>query len=316
MYTIGIDLGGTNIAVGLCDEELRMVDKESVKTHAERPASEIVKDMADVSRLLIERNGLSLSDIDYIGVLVPGTVNKEEGSVDLTPNLPFSGLALSEEFKKHLPIERILLENDANAAALAEALVGAGKGAKSLIMITIGTGVGGGIILDGKIFTGGINSHGAEVGHTVIVANGRRCGCGRRGCWEAYASASALKALTKETISDLEKLGVKTTMADWPKISARTAFSCAREGDAEAQKLVSIYIYYLSVGITNLINIFQPEIVLIGGGVSGEGDNLILPLTEIINREQYTRNHAVKTRIMTAKLGNDAGIIGAAALGK
>ena len=316
MYTIGVDLGGTNIAAGLCDENLKMIDKISVKTGAERSAGEIVADMASVSRRLIEKNRLQLSDIEYVGILVPGTINPVEGAVECTPNLPFSGLKLRDEFKKHLPIEKVLLENDANAAALGEALAGAGRGARSLIMITLGTGVGGGVILDGKIFTGGLNSHGAELGHTVIVAGGRPCGCGRRGCWEAYSSATALKNMTAERLAALAESGIYTDMAKADKISARTAFNAAKAGDKEAQRLVDEYINYLAVGVTNMINIFQPEVILIGGGISGEGDNLIRPLSAIVDREQYTRDREVKTKVLVAGLGNDAGIIGAAALGK
>lgn len=316
MYTIGIDLGGTNIAVGLCDDKLRILDKISVKTLASRKAEEIVADMAGATRTLIDRNSLVLSDIEYVGILVPGTINSEEGAVECTPNLPFSGLKLRDEFKKHLPIDKVVLENDANAAALGEALAGAGRGAGSLIMITLGTGVGGGVILDGKIFTGGLNSHGAELGHTVIVANGRPCGCGRRGCWEAYSSASALKKMTRERLKELRASGIRTAMENCDKISARTAFNAAKAGDKEAQRLVDEYIGYLAIGVTNMINIFQPEVLLIGGGVSGEGENLIRPLSEIVDREQYTRDREQKCKVMVAELGNDAGIIGAAALGR
>lgn len=316
MYTIGIDLGGTNIAVGLCDDALNMIDKESVRTGAERAASAIVADMAAVTRRLIERNRLTCSDIEYVGILVPGTINPEEGMVECTPNLPFSGLKLRDEFKKHLPIEKILIENDANAAALGEALIGAGRGAKSLIMITLGTGVGGGIILDGKIFTGGLNSHGAELGHTVIVAGGELCGCGRRGCWEAYASATALRRMTKKRLTELKAKGISTMMGSAEKANARTAFNAAKAGDAEAQRIVDEYINYIAVGVTNMINIFQPEVLLIGGGISGEGENLIRPLSAIVDREQYTKDRPVRTKVLTAALGNDAGIIGAAALGK
>lgn len=316
MYTIGIDLGGTNIAVGLCDGELNMIDKETAHTGAARPALEIVADMAATSRRLIERNGLTVDDIDYIGILVPGTVDPDAGVVECTPNLPFSGLKLREEFKKLLPIKKIYLANDANGAALAEARVGAGRGAKSLVMITLGTGIGGGVIIDGKIFTGGINASGAELGHTVIVAGGERCGCGRLGCWEAYASATALKRMTKKRIEELLACGSDSMLAKAPKVNARVAFDAAKAGDAEGKRLVSEYINYLAIGVTNMINIFQPEVLLIGGGISGEGENLTRPLAEIVNREQYTRDREVKTRIMTAKLGNDAGIIGAAALGR
>ena len=316
MYTIGIDLGGTNIAVGLCDETLNMIDKDKVRTNAHRPASEIVRDMAMLTKSIVERNKLTENDLEYVGILVPGTVDVVNGVVECTPNLPFSGLNLREEFKKHFPVKQILLENDANAAAIGELLAGAGVGVDSLVMITLGTGVGGGVIMNGKVFSGCMNSSGAELGHTVIVANGKQCGCGRRGCWEAYSSATALKEMTRVRISELKERGISSLMLDNDNVSARTAFDAAKAGDEEGQRLVDEYIGYLAVGVTNIINIFQPELLLIGGGVSGEGENLTRPLREIVDREQYTKDRAVKTRIMTATLGNDAGIIGAAGLGR
>ena len=316
MYTIGIDLGGTNIAVGLCDGNLKIIDKHSVKTQASRSAEDIVKDMADVTQLLISRNSLSHADIEYVGILVPGTVDSEAGVVKSTPNLPFSGILLRDMFKKHLPIDNIYLENDANAAALGEALAGDTDGARSLIMITLGTGVGGGIILDGKIFRGSLNTYGAELGHTVIVAGGRPCGCGRRGCFEQYASATALRRMTEEKVKELRKLGKSSLLLSADDISAKTAFDAAKAGDKEAKQVIDEYINYLAIGITNLINIFQPEVLLIGGGISAEGENLTRPLTKIVDREQYTHDQPLRTRIKCASLGNDAGIIGAAALGR
>ncbi len=315
-YTIGIDLGGTNIAVGLCDEDLGMIEKRSLPTRAERCPEEIVKDMATLCRELISNNSVDIEDIEYVGILAPGSVDDEMGIVEYTPNVPFNNFPLKDCFTSYFPVNRVYLANDANAAALGEALAGAGRGARSLIMITLGTGVGGGIILDGKIFSGGINSCGAELGHTVIVAGGRKCGCGRRGCWEAYSSATALKRMTTERIEILKSKGIDSVMLNAKKISARTAFDAARLQDEEGQRLVDEYIFYLATGITNMINIFQPEVVLIGGGVSGEGEFLARPLREIIDREQYTRDREVKTKIITASLGNDAGIIGAAGLGR
>ncbi|MBR2930692.1 MAG: ROK family protein [Clostridia bacterium] len=316
MYTIGIDLGGTNIAIGLCDVELNMIDKLSVRTGASRDPQLIVKDMADNTAAIIERNGLKLSDIDYVGITVPGAVNAKDGVVECTPNLTFSGLKLRESFKKYINIEKVLIVNDANAAALGEALAGAGRGAGSLIMITLGTGVGGGVIMNGRIFSGCINDAGTELGHTVIVHGGRPCACGRRGCWEQYSSASALKRMLGERLSELDGIGTYTKMSEYKKLSARTPFLCAREGDAEAIKLVDEYISYLATGITNIINIFQPELILIGGGISGEGENLTRPLSLIVEKEQYAHGGSVKTKVMCAALGNDAGIIGAAGLGR
>ncbi len=316
MYTIGIDLGGTNIAVGLCDESLNIIDKTSVRTGGHRPADEIVADMANVSRALIEKHGLSVDDIDYVGIAIPGAVVPERGMIEFTSNLPFIDYPIADKFKELLPVSRIIINNDANAAALGEALAGAARGTRSSIMITLGTGVGGGVIIDGKIFAGGLNSSGTELGHTVIVKGGRPCGCGRRGCWETYASATGLKLSTTERLSELKGRGISSLMLSSNKISARTAFDAARAGDAEGQRLVDEFIEYLALGVTDMINIFQPEVLIIGGGISAEGDFLIKPLTAIVDSEQYTKRNAIKTKIVAATLGNDAGIIGAAGLGR
>ena len=320
MYTIGIDLGGTNIAVGLCDDALKIIDKDSVPTLADRPGEEIVADMAALTKKIIERNGLSLSDVEYVGIATPGTANSKTGVVEYANNLPFKNFPISELFIKALPVNKVIIDNDANAAALGEALAGAAKDTKSSVMITLGTGVGGGIILDGKIYSGGLNCSGAEIGHTVISVGGRQCSCGRRGCFEAYSSATALTSFTKEKMHELELLGVDSLLFEEAekegKISARTAFNAAKRGDTYAQGLVDDYVTYLAAGITNVINVFQPEVVSIGGGVSGEGENLLAPLRKIVNIEQYTRDNPVKAKLVKAVLGNDAGIVGAAGLGK
>ena len=319
MYSIGIDLGGTNIAVGLCDESLKMIDKGSVPTLAKRSGEEIVKDMAALAKKIIERHGLTVSDIAFVGIATPGIANEKTGVVEYSCNLPFVNFPIAQIFKKYLPVERVLIANDANAAALGEALCGAAKGTKNSVMITLGTGVGGGIIIDGKIFAGGLNCAGAELGHIVIHHGGRQCGCGRRGCWEAYSSASALTAMTKEKMTELSLKGIPSLLFEEEKkegkVSARTAFNAMRSGDGFAKELVDTYIQYLADGIANIINIFQPEVLCIGGGVSNEKENLTAPLNAIVEREQYTRANEVKTRVVVATLGNDAGIIGAAGLG-
>ena len=319
MYSIGIDLGGTNIAVGLCDESLKMIDKGSVPTLAKRSGEEIVKDMAALAKKIIERNGLTVSDIAFVGIATPGIANEKTGVVEYSCNLPFVNFPIAEIFKKYLPVERVLIANDANAAALGEALCGAAKGTKNSVMITLGTGVGGGIIIDGKIFAGGLNCAGAELGHIVIHHGGRQCGCGRLGCWEAYSSASALTAMTKEKMTELALKGIPSLLFEEEKkegkVSARTAFNAMRSGDGFAKELVDTYIQYLADGIANIINIFQPEVLCIGGGVSKEGDNLLKRLVPKVEKECYNRD-VEKTRICIATLGNDAGLIGAAMLGR
>ncbi len=320
MYTIGIDLGGTNIAIGLCDENLKIVDKMSVPTMADRDGEIIVKDMAELTKELIFKNKLSLEDIEYIGIATPGSANFETGVVEYANNLPFVNFPIADIFKKFLPISRVLIANDANAAALAESLAGAAKGTKSSVMITLGTGVGGGVIIDGKIFTGTLNCAGAELGHTVIVAGGRQCSCGRRGCWEAYSSASALTSMTQEKMTELKLKGISSLLFNEAekegKVSARTAFNAMKKGDIYGTVLVNDYIAYLADGITNMINIFQPEIITIGGGICNEKEFLTKPLTQFVYNDQYTRRNEIKAPIVIAKLGNDAGIIGAAGLGR
>ena len=320
MYTIGIDLGGTNIAVGLCDGDLKIIDKISVPTPVSDGAFAVAKAMADTSLKLVERNGLKISDIEYVGMAVPGSIDPEKGVVEYSNNIPFIDFPIADKFRESFPVEKIYVDNDANAAALGEALRGSAKGSDCSVMITLGTGVGSGIILGGKIFKGGINAAGAELGHTVIKTGGRLCTCGRRGCFETYASATGLKLSTEEKLKELEALGIDSKMFEikkkYGKLNGRVPFDAARLGDIHAQAVVDEYIYYLAEGITNIINVFQPATVSIGGGISGEGEFLLNPLRAAVERDQYTRLRKTKTQIVTATLGNDAGIIGAAALGR
>ncbi len=319
MYSIGVDLGGTNIAVGLCDENLKLIDKISSPTLPSRGNEAVVKDMAELASELLRRHALTLDKVKSVGIATPGSVNYESGTVEAAFNLGFKNFPIVEAFKKHFPAERVFVANDANAAALGEALAGSARGTKSSVMITLGTGVGSGIIINGKIFAGGLNSSGAELGHMVILAGGRQCSCGRRGCFEAYSSATALTAATKEKMAELKIKGIPSLLFEESeregRVSARTAFNAMRRGDSYGKALVDEYIYYLAVGVTNIINVFQPEVLSIGGGVCNEREYLLKPLTSLVDREQFTRDSEHKTRVVIARLGNDAGIIGAAGLG-
>ena len=320
MFTVGIDLGGTNIAAGICDENLNIVVKGSVPTLADRDPELIVKDMSALVDRLLEQAGITASDVSYVGIAAPGSINPETGVVEYSNNIQMSNFPICELFKKYSPIKEVYIANDANAAALGEALAGAAKGAGVALMITLGTGVGGGVIMNGKIFAGGLNHSGTELGHTVLVSGGRQCTCGRRGCWEAYSSATALSKMTKEKMTELSLKGISSKMHGQERpdgsVSARIAFAAMKEGDPYAKEVCDEYIRYLAEGITNMINIFQPHILCIGGGVCNEKEYLTVPLTEIVERDQYTRTNKVKTKIVTATLGNDAGIIGAASLGR
>ena len=320
MYYIGVDLGGTNIAVGIVNEKYEIVKKGSTPTKPERGCDPIIEDMGALCRKLVSECGLTLDDIAYAGIATPGTANSDTGIVEYSNNIPFRNYPIAAKLSSLLDGTKVYIENDANAAAKAEAFAGVAKGAKYSVMITLGTGLGGGIIIDGKVYSG-FNFAGAELGHTVIEKGGRPCTCGRRGCWEAYSSATGLVNITKDHIVEARAAGKKTIMddmigGDLSKVSARTAFNAMKQGDEVGAEVVDEYISYLSCGIVNMINIFQPNVLSIGGGVCNEGDYLMKPLLEKVWGETYTREGTPRTQILIAKLGNDAGIIGAAVLGK
>ena len=314
MYYIGIDLGGTNIAAGVVNEKHEIIKKGSVPTLASRAPEEIIVDMAALCKRLLDECSINIDDVVCAGIAAPGSVDPERGIITYANNLPFSNFPIADILKKHLPVKNVLLENDANAAAYAEAIAGAAKGADYSVMITLGTGVGGGIIIKNKIYSG-FNYAGAELGHMVIEHNGVPCPCGRRGCWEAYSSATALIRMTKEKLAQTKDTVMWDMVGgDIGKVSGKTAFAAMRQGDKAAGEVVNMYIGYLACGITNVINIFQPNIITIGGGICNEGDYLLKPMMEMINREQYSRNGLERTQIKIAKLGNDAGILGGALL--
>ena len=313
MY-IGIDLGGTNIAVGLVNEEGEILHKDSVPTGAARHYSEIIKDMADLTKKVCVDYGCPMSDIHSVGIGSPGSCDASNGILVYANNINFLNVPMRAEMQKHID-KPIFLENDANVAALAE-YYKAGREMECFIAITLGTGVGGGIIQNGKIYSG-FNGAAGELGHMVITQDGYPCTCGRSGCWEAYASATALIRQTKQELAvcnDSEMY--RMVEGNLENVSGKTAFKAARAGDASGKRVVDRYINYVAVGIANLINIFQPEMLVIGGGVCKEGDYLLNPIKEYCSHETYSKGGIVTTELGIAKLGNDAGIIGAAFLGK
>ena len=320
MYYLGIDLGGTNIAAGIVNEKYEIVKKKSTPTLANRDGKLIIKDMAELCRSLIADCGLTLKDIAYAGIATPGTANSETGVVEYANNLPFKKFPIADLLKEYLGIEKVYIENDANAAAKAEAIAGAAKGAKYSVMITLGTGLGGGIVLDGKVYSG-FNHAGAELGHVVIQKDGKQCSCGRRGCWETYSSATGLANMTREHLIKARKEGKKSLIEDMiggnlDNCNARVSFAAMKQGDEIGKEIVDEYISYLASGIASIINIFQPNVLSIGGGVCGEKDYLLKPLTEKVFDQTYTKTGvSPQCEIKIAELGNDAGIVGAAVLG-
>lgn len=312
-YYIGVDLGGTNIVVGLVKEDYQIIDRCSCQTNLPRPAREIVDDIANLIHQLLIKQNIPIEQISSIGVGVPGTANKETGMVEYANNLGFYDVPFVSLLKEHFNT-KICFDNDGNAAAWGEYLAGCGKGYHSLIAITIGTGIGGGIIINDEIYTG-INYAAAEIGHHVISMDGIPCNCGRIGCFEAYASATALIKQTKAAMDlDKESYLWELCEGDINRVEGKILFDAVAKGDKTASMVLEQFINYLSVGITNLINIFQPEILCIGGGISKAGSMFIEPLIERVNQESYTRSSSKQTKIVIAELDNDAGIIGAAHL--
>lgn len=312
---LGIDLGGTNIKAGVLRENGEIISKISIKTQMPRPAEEIVDDIAKCALMALEQAGISLDEIPYIGMGVPGTVDQKTKTVEYANNLPFLKLPIGAMLQEKMQ-KTIYLDNDANVAALAELFCGAAKGVQNAVVVTLGTGVGGGIVLNGKIYTG-LHYCGGELGHMGIALDGRPCTCGRNGCFESYASAVGLVKTTKEVMHDFpDSLMWPMTEAENGKVSGRTAFAAARQNDLAGQKAVDLYIKHLGYGIANIINILAPEVLAIGGGVSKEGDALLLPLREEVWPQLYQREREKQTKIVLAQLQNDAGIIGAGFLGK
>ncbi len=314
MYNIGIDLGGTKIAAGIVSDKFEIVKKASLPTGAKREQEEIAADMAKLCRILSEESGISLSEVNSIGIASSGIADNKDGKIVYSCNLPFDNFKIREYLANDTGIEKVYVANDANAAALGEAVAGACAGVSEAVMVTLRTGVGGGIIVNKKIVTG-FNFAGAEIGHIVIEHNGYPCSCGRRGCWESYSSAPALVRMTKEKMKEaMDSSMWQYCGGDIDKADTRCAFTEMKKGDRAACEVTDKYISYLACGVTNMINIFQPEVLCIGGGLSGEGQWLIDRVAELVNGEQYARGMDIKTEIKTATLGNDAGIIGAAAL--
>ena len=315
MYHLGIDLGGTNIAVGVVDENFKIVGRGKIKTNAPRPAEEICDDMATAVKMAVEDAGLTMDDIDTIGIGAPGSINPHTGMIAVSNNLQFEKVPMGPMLKERLGRD-VFIENDASAAAYGEFLAGAGRGTQDMVAITLGTGVGGGVIIGGKLFSGS-NLAGGELGHTVIVQGGEQCTCGRKGCWEAYASATGLIKLTKASMEANPNSKMwELCDGDINNASGRTAYDGMRADDEAAKEVVKKYEEYVACGITNMVNIFQPEVLCIGGGISKEGDTLLAPIVEVVDAERFTKNVEKQTVVKIAELGNDAGIIGAAYIHK
>ncbi len=310
-YYVGIDLGGTNIAAAVVDEYGTIYGRSTRKTNAPRPYEEIFSDMAACAFDAAKESGISFDDIKSVGIGCPGAIDKENGNIEFSNNLDFYDVPIVSHMEKLLG-RKVYVENDANAAAWGEFLVGSGKDADSMIMVTLGTGVGSGIIDNGHLLTGAYGK-GAELGHLVMRLGGEKCTCGRKGCFEAYASATALISQTKKAMKENPDSEMWKVAKSLSKVDGKTAFTAK---DKAAKTVVKNYLGYLSEGIVNIVNALQPEIISIGGGVSNAGERILKPVRKAIKDYSFARFGKKQTEVQLAKLGNDAGIIGAALLWK
>ena len=310
MYTIGIDLGGTFIKGGIVNGQGEILVQDKTPTESEKGADGVANNIANLAKNLIEKAGLTVAEVQGLGMGVPGMIDSGKGEVVFSNNLAWEHFFIGDAVSAltGLPVK---IANDANVATLGEVKFGAAKGYQHAVMLTLGTGVGGGIVLNGKLYEGN-HGAGAELGHSVIAMGGEQCTCGRKGCLEAYASATALirdtkRAMEKNKESKLWEVG------SLEEVTGKTAFDYAPV-DAAAQEVVTNYVEALGAGIVNFANVFRPEIVLLGGGVCAQGENLLKPLKAVLKRDLFAGDRGPQVELKIAELGNSAGLLGAAAL--
>lgn len=312
-HFIGIDLGGTNIAVGIVDENGKILSKYSAKTNADQTFENLVADIAETAKNALCLSGFNLSDIAAIGMGTPSCINPKTNLLVNANNLNWINVPLYDELKKHFNLP-LYIQNDAACAALGESICGAAANCKDAIMITLGTGVGSGIIVNKRIFNG-CDEMGAEIGHTKLVYKGLPCNCGQKGCFEMYGSATALIKQAKNAAQkNPQSIMNDLVGGNLESMNGKIPFDAAKKGDEVAKAVVEQYIDYLAAGISSVIALFRPQAIIIGGGLSAEGDYLINPLKKKLYDCTFSASEIGLPEILTAKLGNDAGIIGAAML--
>ena len=313
MYYIGIDVGGMSIKGGLTDKDGKLIYTDTVVTKGEyTPDSTISEDIHALTVKLIKGAGIDEKELAAIGIGQAGSIDSDRGIIRYWNNIPMKDVHVREEMAKYHTAP-VFIDNDANVAALGEYKFGSGKGYDNLIFVTLGTGVGSGIIIDGKIFRG-VDGAGAEAGHMMIHMNGEHCNCGRNGCWEAYASATALIRQTKQAINNNPDSMMAKIAKETGEVNGITAFKAAKSGDKAGKEVVETYINYIGEGLVNLANIFRPQAFLIGGGISKEGEYLTAPLQEKLDRDNFGADFNPPIVVKPASLRNDAGILGAVAL--
>ena len=314
MYTIGIDVGGTNLKAGLVNEHYE-IEATAKMPLCWESAEKFAADLVRLAKSVVEQKGIALSEVSGIGIGVPGQVDNKNGLIVKTVNIPIRNMPIAKLMQAEWDVP-IYLGNDADCAALGEFYHFEDRSIENLVLVTLGTGVGTGLVINGRIHRG-VNGCAGEGGHIVIVKDGEQCTCGRRGCWERYSSATALIRMTREAMEQDKTSALWEISDNGASITGVTPFEGAKRGDAAAIAVLESYVAYLAEGITNLINLLQPEVIAIGGGVSAADDRWLLdPVRRKVEELRYDKEADVHTKIVKAKLGNDAGIIGAALLGK
>lgn len=311
MIAIGIDIGGTSIKGAAVYDDGRMLDVFSLPVVKGEPGEVTINKLIDVVDNYIKEKGIA-NDIVGIGIGIPGLLDIEKGVVTFSGNLKWVDLPVADLFHKRLSYP-VRIANDANVATLGEAKLGAGKGVEYVVMLTLGTGVGGGMVFNGQLYEGN-EGKGAEIGHIVVELNGRQCSCGRKGCLEAYASATAIIADTVKAMSAHPESLMHQEAKELGKIDGRVAFKAARKGDPVALQVVDQYVFFLSEGILNFCNIFRPNVVILSGGIANEGDYLFDKINNYLEKAQYGFPRSPVVKVVPAKLGYDSGKIGAACL--
>ena len=305
-YAIGIDLGGTNLKAGIVDKDGKILHRLSTKTNSDADSQTISNQILELIAEIIKISNFKKSDIIGIGLGSPGLIDKKRETILFSPNLPRW---------RNIPIKRIVaerfskpcvLENDANAAAWGEKWVGAGKEATSMVMLTLGTGIGGGIIIDNRLWRGA-NNVAAEIGHTVIQMDGPQCNCGNHGCVEVYASATGMVRRFKELL----KGGASSSLKDCDEITAKMINDAAFQGDKASLDIIEETGRYLGIAIVNIMHILNPEMIVLAGGMIGSGELLMNPIRQVTTQRAFEASYK-DTKIVFSQLGNDAGIIGAA----
>ncbi|NLG25237.1 MAG: ROK family protein [Clostridiales bacterium] len=310
MVYVGVDLGGTGIKAGVVDGQGRMLSRVECPTLVERGHEPVVHDMAMLALRAVEESGRRLADVHSVGVGIPGIMDPATGIVPFCTNLAWHQVPLVKLMQRVID-KPIFVENDATVAGLAESVAGVSAGCQNSVFLTLGTGVGGGIVLNGKVYSG---PHGvaSELGHMIVMIDGEECTCGNKGCWERYASATALIRMGREAAKAHPKSALNASIDN---MTAKAVVDAAKAGDAAATEVFDRYTYFIALGLVNIVNFLDPEIIALGGGVSAAGEFLLKPVREKLKAMVFYKDMPY-ARVELAKLGNDAGIIGAAMLGR